>query len=281
MSGKSEAAASAGKSRRPGNPPDSSEGLLISSPIRARSLDEEVNRMEIRSAIEAADESDRPLVLLPFSMWMDNECDAELERSIWRESERMADEEAERWRNSDDDDDVLLEQDVVLEQEDIRGILSQLCDFGAIKAAASPDYVDIVNRVMSGKLKFGPDLRFVGHDGFDIVASISRSAAAKLHAFSEANGHRLLLDDFDLDGLRASKVEDWSDEFSVLLGTLLESEDVQSRIFDHLASSTDALCCDRLLDLKEYEIRAHRLRRERRDKNKRIFAEAKRKREQH
>jgi hypothetical protein len=109
------------------------KGLLISSRIRATSIDEEINRMEIRPAIEAADENDRPLVLLPFSMWMDNECDAELERSIWRESERMADEEAERWRNSDDDDDVLLEQ------EDIRGILSELCDFDAIKAAASPD----------------------------------------------------------------------------------------------------------------------------------------------
>jgi hypothetical protein len=226
-----------------------------------------------RPANETSSDDDRPLVLLPFSTWMDNECDAELERSMWRESARMADEESERWRESNDDDDVLLEE------EDIRGILWEVCDFDAIKTAASPDYVKIVNDVTSRKLKFDLDLRFVRHNSFDIVASISRWAAAKLHAFSAANGHRHLLDDFHPDDLRASKAEDWSDEFSVLLATFLEPEAVQLRIFDDLASSTDALCCDRLLDRKDYEIRAHRLRRARRVEQKRMIDEAERKRE--
>ncbi|WLB54836.1 hypothetical protein [Bradyrhizobium japonicum] len=208
-------------------------------------------------------------------MWFYNECDAEIERSMEREGGRMADEEAERWRNSADDDDIMLEE------EDIRGILWELCDFGALKTAASPDYVATVNGELSRKLKFDLDLRFVGHDGFDIVASISRSAAAKLHAFSQAHDHRHLLGDFDPDELRRSKAEDWSDEFSVLIGTLLEPEAVQMRLLDHLASMTDALCCDRLLNLKEYETRAHRLRRARRDEARRRIDEIERKRALH
>lgn len=231
--------------------------------------------MKPKPDVVAADDSDRQLVLIPFLMWLDNECDAELDRSIWRESERMAEEERERWRASDDDDDVLLDQ------EDISGILLELCDFGAIKTAAAPDYVNVVGAELSRRLKFDLDLRFVGHDGFDIVASISPSVAAKLHAFSQANRHRHLLDEFDPDELRVSKPEDWSDEFSVLIGALLESESVQMRIVDHLASSTDALCCDRLLDRKDYELRTHRLRRERRAENERRIDEARRRRELH
>lgn len=231
--------------------------------------------MKTEPPVEADEDDRRPRVLLEISMWFDNECDAEIERSIEREGARLADEEAERWRDSDDDDEIMLEEEDVLE------ILWELCDFHALKTAASPDYVATVNGELSRKLKFDPDLRFVGREGADIVASISRTAAMKLHAFSRANGHRLLKEEFDPDELRESKVEDWSDEFSILIGALLEPDAVQLRMFDYLASSTDALCCDRLLDFKEYEIRAQRLRRVRRDEIKRRIDEARTRRELH
>lgn len=228
--------------------------------------------MESKQAIESADDDGRLRIHLDFSMWLSNECDAELERSISRESARMAEEEVERWRDSDDDD-------VQLEEEDFAEILSELCEIDAIKEAASPEFVSAVKDVVSGKLKFELDLRFIGHDGFDVVASMSREAAVKLHAFSEAQGHRRLVDDFDRDSLNMSTAEDWSEEFSVLLDSLIGSENAQMGIIDYMASSTDALCCDRLIDMKEFELRADTLRRKKREEEERMIAEYRRKRE--
>jgi hypothetical protein len=229
--------------------------------------------MESKQAIESADDDGRLRIYLDFSMWLSNECDAELERSISRESARMAEEEAERWLDSDDDDDVQLEE------EDFAEILSELCEIDAIKEAASPEFVSAVKDVVSGKLKFELDLRFVGHDGIDVVASMSREAAVKLHAFSEAQGHRRLVDDFDRDILNMSTAEDWSEEFSVLLDSLIGSESAQMGIIDYMASLTDALCCDRLIDMKEFELRADTLRRKKREEEGRMIAESRRKRE--
>jgi hypothetical protein len=76
------------------------------------------------------------------------------------------------------------------------------------------------------------DWIFIGHDGFDVVASMSREAAVKLHAFSEAQGHRRLVDDFDRDSLNMSTAEDWSEKFSVLLDSLIGSESPQMGIID-------------------------------------------------
>lgn len=225
--------------------------------------------MESKQAIESADDDGRLRIYLDFSMWLSNECDAELERSISRESARMAEEEAE----SDEDDDFQLKE------EDFAEILSELCDFDAIKEAASPEFVSAVKDVVSGKLKFEPDLRFIGHDGFDVVASMSRETAVELHAFSKAQGHRRLVDDFDRDSLNMSTPEDWSEEFSVLLDSLIGSESAQMKIIGYMASVTDALCCDRLINMEEFELRADTLRRKKREEEGRMIAVYRRKRE--
>jgi hypothetical protein len=46
-----------------------------------------------------------------------------------------------------------------------------------------------------------------------------------------------------------------------------------------MASLTDALCCDRLIDMKEFELRADTLRRKKSEEEERMIAEYRRKRE--
>lgn len=95
----------------------------------------------------------RTSIVVPLSMWMDDEMDAELSRSLDRESDRMAQDEAE--------DCVSRKDDEPLEEGEIYGILEELADFEELKVAAKPDYVAAVARVLSDELKFALDLIFV------------------------------------------------------------------------------------------------------------------------
>lgn len=204
---------------------------------------------------EVVNNDGRVLVYLWFPTWLANECEFELERSIERESGNYAEEEAERWRESDDDDDVMLEE------EDISEILSDLCDSAAIKSAASPDFVDVVGQLLSAKIKSDLGLRFEGREGCYIVASISPLAAMML---SKANHHGRSPGDSESKEFRGRTVDDMSEELSEFISTFIEPDEVQQDILEHLACYTDALCCDRLLDRGDYELRAHRIRRKKR-----------------
>jgi hypothetical protein len=197
----------------------------------------------------------RTSIVVPLSIWMDDEMDAELVRSLERESARMAEEEAMDRESGNGDES--------LEEEEIYGILEELSDFEEVKEAAKPDYVAAVADVLSDKLKFRLDLIFVssGEDG--IIATVSSDAVDRLHAVSEAKGHKRLRKEFDVvpdDDWLARPVESWSiDELSCLLESFMMPEGVRLGIIDELASSTDALCCDRLVDHNEYEKRVTEL----------------------
>lgn len=194
----------------------------------------------------------RTSIVVPLSMWMDDEMDAELVRSLERESSRMAREEAMDCKSRSDYES--------LEQEEIYGILEELVDFEDMKEAAKPAYVAAIANVLSDKLKFRLDLTFVssGEDG--IIASVSGDAVKRLHAASEVKGHKRLRKEFDLvpgDDWLVRPVKSWSiDELSCLLELVMMPEGVRLGIIDRLASFTDALCCDRLLDHNEYKRRA-------------------------
>jgi hypothetical protein len=210
-------------------------------------------------------EVERRLVVVPLSMWMADEFEAEMVRSLERESTRMAQEDAADCQNSKDDEP--------LEREDISGILEDMSDFLEMRNAAEPDYVAAVAEVLCEKLKLPLDLTFQssGEDG--IIASISIDAAAKLHAASEAKGHKRLRAAYETmpdDDWIAKPIEDWSvAELSALLEIYVDTDSVQMKVIDHLASSTDALCCDRLLDHVEYERRTTELREVRRAEKER------------
>jgi hypothetical protein len=146
-------------------------------------------------------------------MWMADEFEAEMVRSVERESARMAQDDAADCLNSKDDEP--------LEEEDITVILEDMADFFELRNAAEPDYVAAVGDVLSEKLKLPLDLIFQssGEDG--IIASISIDAAAMLHAASEAKGHKRLRAAYETtpdDHWIAKPIENWSrSELSALL----------------------------------------------------------------
>lgn len=205
---------------------------------------------------KANNDADRRLVVVPLSMWMDAEMDAELERSFDRESDRMAQEEAL--------DHSAPNAGCALEQDEICDILLEMADLFALKEAAEPDYVASVDHVLSDKLKYPLGLRFESSGVEGIMASMPIASAEKLLSVSSSTGHKRLRVNLGLapdDELLASPVSEWSiADLTDLLDAFVDTSGVQLRIIDHLASSTDALCCDRLLDQEEYERRAARLR---------------------
>ena len=199
----------------------------------------------------------RRLIVVPVTDWMNSEFEAELERSFDRESARMAKEAAARSQG--------MEAMELAGQDDIRRILEELVDISEVKTAAEPDYVAAVSGILSRKLKFPLDLIYQGSCEDGPVASISADAATKLHASSQSEGHRRLRRELDLDAddeLFEKSVADWSDEeLSALLGAFISKNRIQLSIIDHLASSTDALCCDRLLNREECDKRVTTLHR--------------------
>jgi hypothetical protein len=170
---------------------------------------------------------------VPFSYWHQSAFSAEIEDSFARESERMAsDDEAEHGER-------------VLDAEEIEGILRDLVDEEAVLDAADEDYVCGFAHAVSAKAKFKVELKRRKGD----------PEGSKTRLIDRAPALRLACDEAADDAELASEVEARFEEW-------LEEESFKLAILDYVACSTDALMCDRLLNMKEFRKRARRMRRE-------------------
>jgi hypothetical protein len=172
-------------------------------------------------------------VTIPCSAWHQWAFTAEIEESFSRESEDMAlRDQAEFGERA-------------LESEDFEELLRDTVDELAVLDASDEDYIVGVALAASDKAKFVVKLkRRKGDAKGSRTRLIDRKAALCLAGKETADDDEL-----------ASAVEELFDEW-------LEEESFKLTILDYVACSTDALFCDRLLNMTAFRKQANRMRRE-------------------
>lgn len=149
-----------------------------------------------------------------------------------------------------------------LDFDEFAKLLDSMISYDEIVRAAWPDYVKCFERVLSRRIGFKIGLRYMPHSRGPLAsipaASVQRLLRGEAPNERSGGGRRYSKTNLRADGGRA--IEAWSEsEICALLDEILEPED-EAVILDYLASSTDALCCDVLLDLRTFEQSATRIR---------------------